>query len=72
MLWRLASHITEIENEEPQLNKYKVLHEAKERGFLISFGVLYHTPETEEEAINEDIGYIEGVLIRKHQPPLNY
>lgn len=72
MLWRLASHITEIDNGSIKQNKYKVLHEAKQRGFTVSFGVLYHSPETDEEAINEDIGYIEGVLIRKHLPPLNY
>lgn len=71
MLWRVASHITEIENGSLKQNKYKVLHEAKEKGFTVSFDVLYYSPSTNEEDIKNDIGYIEGVLIRKHQPALN-
>ena len=71
MLWRVASHITEIENGSLKLNKYKVLHEAKEKGLTISFDVLYYSPQQDEEEIKNDIGYIEGVLIRKHLPALN-
>ena len=66
MLWRIASHITEIESGSIKLNKYKVLHEAKQKGLNVSFDVLYYSPKVDKDEIKNDIGYIEGVLIRKH------
>lgn len=48
------------------------MKQAKEQGFIIKFGVLYVSPiEDNQVEIDNDIGYIEGVLIRKHMPPLN-
>lgn len=71
MLWRLAEHIDCI-NHYTKSNKYKILRDAKQKGYHIKFDVLYVSPEKIQPAINEDIGYIEGVLIRKYKPALNY
>lgn len=63
MLVRIATHIDEIERSQPRCNKYKVLKEAKQRGYKINFDVLY---------AGGDIGVQEGKWIRELRPPLNY
>lgn len=69
MLSRVAAHIGNIEDDKS--HKYKVLAEAKAKGYDISFDVMYVSKKTDEEEIIEDIGYMEGVLIRNYMPPLN-
>ena len=71
MLYRLATHIEEIEKEDQRTHKYWVLRSAQKLGYSINFGVLYYSPFEDEEESDNDIGEMEGILIRKHMPPLN-
>lgn len=67
MLQRIAAHIGNIEHGQRGRHKYDILREAKAKGYSISFDVLYVSPT----GTDEDIGYMEGVLIRQYAPPLN-
>ncbi len=67
MLTRLANHIAEM--EQPQAHKYKVLSEARGKGYLIGFDVLYAAIG---EDIDREIGEKEGQYIRELKPVLNY
>ena len=72
---RIAAHIMNIEFKDAEAynsHKYQILREAKQRGIKVSFDVIYRSQETDPDKINEDIGYQEGVFIRKYLPPLNY
>lgn len=40
-------------------------------GHVIGFDVLYNASSTARHDIDEEIGYMEGVLLRKYQPVLN-
>ena len=72
---RIGFHIWDIEDEEAESynsHKYEIMREAIRRGKRISFELIYKSEETDEDKIEEDIGYQEGVYIRKYLPPLNY
>lgn len=72
MLRRVAEHLVELERWKPSSNKYKVIKEARAAGYNINFDVLYKTRKRKPDTIQEDIGYQEGVYIRKYMPALNY
>lgn len=72
---RIAAHMMNIEFKDAEAynsHKYQVLREAKNRGMKVSFDVMYRSQEIDPNKIDEDIGYQEGVFIRKYLPPLNY
>lgn len=68
---RLGSHLLNIldDGEDKDSNKYKVLREANKRGLPISFDLIY---KAESENYEDEIGIMEGALIREYLPPLNY
>lgn len=73
MLGRLAQHIFYINN--PQFHtshKYRILHQAKEQNYEITFDKLYSAVGTSEKQIEDEIGNKEGELIREKLPYLNY
>lgn len=73
MLERIAQHLAEIEKPKPTSNKYSIIKFAKLLGECkVSFDVLYYSPRKQPEAIKKDIGYKEGVYIRRYKPVLNY
>ena len=73
MLERIAYHLGEIEKSKSTSNKYKVIKEAKlSSECSVSFDVLYYSSRKRPEAVQEDIGYKEGVFIRRYKPVLNY
>ena len=72
MLLRIAHHLAEIEKIKPISNKYKVLNQAHKNGHNIEFDVIYYAKRKQDEAIKKEIGYKEGVFIRKFKPCLNY
>lgn len=67
MVNRVAQHIREYQINSNS-NKYKILHQAYERDLPIEFDVLYYSTKHTEE----DIGEVEGILIRHYKPILNY
>ena len=69
MLRRLAQHWVGIRTNKER--KYKILAEAKQCGYRVSFHVLYYAVEIDYELIDEEIGKKEGELIRKYKPVLN-
>lgn len=69
MLHRVAQHYVGIQSQKDR--KYRVLSEARRKGHDIGFDVLYYAKESSYSAIKEEIGEIEGVYIRKHNPALN-
>ena len=72
MLLRLSNHIKDTMFNKKS-NKYKVIQEAKNRGYKIQFDVLYDCPYGDNDAFqDEDLGIHEGVYIRFYMPPLNY
>ena len=71
MTRRILQHIAEIDNQSNESNKYKILRQAKEKGYRIQFDVLYYTIRKKPESINRDIGKKEGILIRRYKPLLN-
>lgn len=72
MLVRISQHLAEIEKARPKSNKYKVLHEAHQKGLDINFDVLYYSTKKQKPAIDRDIGTQEAKLINQYQPVLNY
>lgn len=72
MFKRMCQHIDSIDNNR-KTNKYKVMREAQQRGFKIKFDVLqYSSFGEEDEKMWDDIGHLEGAMIRYYMPPLNY
>lgn len=69
MLYRMAQHYTRL--AVPNEHKYEVLKEATARGHRMRFCVLYHATSS-DGSLEEELGAMEGTLIRKHRPPLNY
>ncbi len=66
MLQRLSNHIFFIENLQfTKSNKYKVLADLHKNGYQIDFDIMQLCNE-------EELGWVEGELIRKHMPILNY
>lgn len=71
MLVRIANHLTQIEQNTVS-NKYRVLRQAQEEGHKINFDVLYYCLCPQTEGIENDLGFMEGELIRFYKPVLNY
>lgn len=69
MLRRVAQHMIDIE-ENRKTNKYIVFRGLMNRGFEITFDVLYVATGTEN--VEDEIGWKEGELIRQYLPLLNY
>ena len=70
MLKRVAQHYVNI-NTKPKEVKYRILAEAKRKGYKINFDVLYDATQTSYAAIEEEIGVKEGEYIRLYKPILN-
>lgn len=69
MLERISQHYVGIQKESE--SKYRILAEAQRKGHNINFDVLYYaTSRTRFDTI-EEIGEMEGELIRKYRPALN-
>ena len=71
MLKRIAQHIGSVYFD-TKTHKYKILYEALEKDYEVTFGVLYDSPYINSEAMFVDIGYQEAIWINELQPPLNY
>lgn len=71
MLNRIVNHIVEITKSNPREHKYKILKQLQQAGYCLKFNVLYDSPKKLPDAIEKDIGYKEGVFIRKYKPLLN-
>ena len=71
MLKRLAQHIMKIKYPDNS-NRYKILSQAWNEQYQISFDVLYTCLDLkDQDSIDEAIGKKEGEEIRKNLPPLN-
>ncbi len=69
MLYRLAEHFVGMKI--PKEHKYRILAEAKRRGYKVNFDVLYYARSSLPAEIEEEIGKAEGEFIRRYRPPLN-
>lgn len=71
MLNRIAQHTKDYQADTKlhNSNKYQILSKAWERDQPIEFDVLYYATKSEPE---EEIGEVEGILIRHYLPILNY
>ena len=70
MLWRFAQHYAAF--RKPKSHKYKIFAEAKRKGHIVNFDVLYYANSKYRKAIIKEIGEAEGRYIRALRPPLNY
>lgn len=69
MLERIAAHYVGIKlKAEP---KYRVLAAAQEKGYVVEFDALYYAQESTQLRLDDEIGEMEGRLIRKYLPILN-
>lgn len=74
-LHRIASHMMNIDypgSESYNSHKYKIMREAKQKGHIVKFDVMYRSQEKDPKKIDQDIGQQEGILIRQYMPVLNY
>lgn len=69
MLYRLAEHFVGMKI--PKEHKYRILAEAKHRGYRVNFDVLCYARSVLPAEIEEEIGKAEGEFIRRYRPPLN-
>ena len=69
MLRRIAEHYVGIQKGSEK--KYRLIAEAQRNGCNVDFDVLYYAKGGTESEIRNDIGRIEGELIRQYMPPLN-
>ena len=69
MLERIAAHYVGIRNGLKP--KYHILSQMQREGHPIGFDVLYYASSVQAADIVEEIGYMEGVYIRKYRPALN-
>ena len=69
MLHRMAQHLIEMKN--PKETKYRLLAEAKAKHLRIQFSVLYYASDVHGDALDEELGKMEGIFIRQYLPPLN-
>ena len=51
--------------------KYRLMAQIQSEGHVIGFDVLYNASSTARHDIDEEIGYMEGVFLRKYRPVLN-
>ena len=69
MLQRMAQHYTKL--AVPKEHKYEILAQAALHGHSIRFTVLYYATAP-TDFTEDELGAMEGELIRAHRPPLNY
>ena len=69
MLKRIAQHYVGIQKEKEK--KYRILAEARRRGYDINFDVLYYANSHRYADKLAEIGEKEGEYIRKYNPILN-
>ena len=69
MLYRLAEHFVGMKI--PKEHKYRILAEAKRRGYRVNFDKIYDARSTLPSEVEEEIGQAEGEFIRRYRPPLN-
>lgn len=69
MLQRIAYHYVGIKTETEK--KYRLLSEIQRNGHPVEFDVLYYAQCKRHNQIVEEIGRMEGELIRKYRPVLN-
>lgn len=72
MLTRISQHIFEITRDKQISNKYKVMRQAKEKGYDIGFGVLKRCYGRNTTELDSALGDAEASLIRQYKPALNY
>lgn len=65
---RISQHMYHLRFNDDNAHKYQVLNQAKIIGLNIGFDLLY---KSYSEEVEEDIGYMEGKLIRQYLPFLN-
>ena len=69
MLWRLAEHYVGVKAQSS--HKYRLIAEAKRRGFAVTYKPLYYAVNGTRLEIQEEIGQKESEYIRKYRPILN-
>ena len=69
MLYRLAEHFVGMKI--PKEHKYRILAEAKRRGYRVNFDKIYDARSALPSEIEEEIGETEGFYIRRYRPALN-
>ena len=69
MLYRLAEHFVGMKL--PKEHKYRILAEAKRRGYKVNFDKIYDARSALPSEIEEEIGQAEGEFIRRYRPALN-
>ena len=69
MLYRLAEHFVGMKI--PKEHKYRILADAKRRGYKVNFDRIYDARSVLPTEIEEEIGQAEGEFIRRYRPPLN-
>lgn len=69
MLRRIAQDYVGVQTGSER--KYRILAEVRNKGYRISFEVLYKAQETDPERIEEEIGEKESEYINQYLPILN-
>ena len=69
MLRRIAQHYVGVKTGSER--KYRILAEVRDKGYRISFEVLYYATRTNPEEIREEIGQKESEYINQYLPILN-
>ena len=69
MLERIAQHYVGIQYRNAE--KYRIIAHMQQEGYPVNFDVLYDASSTSRHDIDEEIGHMEGVYLRKYRPPLN-
>ena len=69
MLERVAQHYVGIQYRNAE--KYRIIAQLQQEGHPVNFDVLYDASSATRHDIDEEIGYMEGVYLRKYRPPLN-
>ena len=69
MLERVAQHYVGIQYGNKE--KYRIMAALQKEGHPVTFDVLYDASSTTRHDIDEEIGYMEGVFLRKYRPVLN-
>lgn len=69
MLRRVAQHYVGVKKKTEQ--KYQLLAQMQQEGYPIDFDVLYYASSTRHADTVNEIGYMEGVFLRKYRPVLN-
>ena len=69
MLERVAQHYVGIQYGNKE--KYRIMAALQKEGHPVKFDVVFDASSTTRLDIDEEIGYMEGVFLRKYRPVLN-